>query len=59
VDRLYIDTKGVLALKEVQDAFAAQGFQVIGNAPDVAAQFFQTELDKHTNLVKHSGAAVD
>jgi tripartite-type tricarboxylate transporter receptor subunit TctC len=59
VDRIYAETKAALALKEVQDAFAAQGLVVVASTPEHTAQFFQSELDKHTKLVKKSGAALD
>jgi tripartite-type tricarboxylate transporter receptor subunit TctC len=59
VDRLYTETKAVLAQKEVQDAFAAQGFTIIGSPPESAAKFFQTQLEKHTQLVKQAGVTLD
>lgn len=59
VNKLYGDTKAVLANKEVQDALAAQGIMVIGNSPQDAAQFFRTELEKHARLVKQSGAQLE
>jgi tripartite-type tricarboxylate transporter receptor subunit TctC len=59
VDRIASETKAALALKEVQDAFAAQGLVAMGSTPEQSAQFFRTELDKHSRLVKQSGAALD
>nr|WP_194724201.1 tripartite tricarboxylate transporter substrate binding protein [Noviherbaspirillum malthae] len=59
VNKLYGDTKTALGTKEVQDSLAAQGIMVIGSAPESAAQFFKTELEKHTRLVKQSGARLE
>jgi tripartite-type tricarboxylate transporter receptor subunit TctC len=59
VAKIYADTKTVLAQKEVQSALAAQGIAVIGNTPEQAVPFFKSELDKHTALVKRSGASVE
>ena len=59
VNRLCVETKAALALKEFQEAFAAQGLPAVGSTPESAAQFFQAELDKHAKLVKSSGAALD
>lgn len=42
-----------------QDALAAQGIAVIANTPEQAVPFFKSELDKHTALVKKSGATAD
>jgi len=58
-DRIYAETKAALAMKEVQDAFAAQGLVAMGSTPEQTLQFFQSELAKHTKLVKQSGAALD
>jgi tripartite-type tricarboxylate transporter receptor subunit TctC len=59
VDKLHADTKTVLATKAVEETLAAQGIAVIGSDPETARKFFQTELDKHTQLVKRSGAKLD
>jgi len=59
VNKLYNDTKAALGTREVQDSLAAQGIMVIGSAPDAAAQFFRTELEKHTRLVRQSGARLE
>lgn len=59
VARYYKETKLALDSKEVRDGLAAQGITVIGNTPEQAAQFFRTELVKHANLVKRSGASLD
>jgi tripartite-type tricarboxylate transporter receptor subunit TctC len=59
VDKLYADTKAALATKTVEETLAQQGVAVIGSDPETARKFFQTELDKHTQLVKRSGAKLD
>lgn len=59
INKLYNDTRTALATQEVQESLASQGIMVIGSEPDVAAQFFKTELDKHTKLVKQSGARLE
>jgi tripartite-type tricarboxylate transporter receptor subunit TctC len=59
VAKLYAATKTSLANRQVQDALAAQGIVVIGTGPDVAPQFFIKELEKHTKLVKQSGAVAE
>ena len=35
------------------------GVTIVGSTPDAAARFFRIELDKHTSLVKRSGAVVE
>lgn len=59
VDRLYTETKALLATKPIQEAFAAQGLTIIGSDPETAAKFFETELAKHATLVKQSGATFE
>jgi tripartite-type tricarboxylate transporter receptor subunit TctC len=59
VNKLYTDTKAILATREVQDALTAQGMTPIGSTPEAAAQFFQSELSKYAKLVKQSGATAD
>lgn len=59
VNKLYTDLKTAMATKEVQDAFAAQGFTAIGNTPEAAGQLFQAEMVNYARLVKQSGATMD
>lgn len=59
VDKLYKETRQALDAREVRAALDAQGIIVIGNSPEQAAQFFQSELVKHATLVKQSGASLD
>lgn len=55
----YKETKLALDSKEVRAGLAEQGISVIGNTPAQAAQFFRSELVKHANLLKRSGASLD
>jgi tripartite-type tricarboxylate transporter receptor subunit TctC len=59
VDSFYSALKTVLDQPEVKEALAAQGVTIVGNAPAVTAEFLQAELDKHTKLVKASGATIN
>lgn len=59
IDRINAATRSALAQKDVQDSLAAQGIMVVGDSPESATRFFQAELDKHTRLVKRSGATVE
>lgn len=55
IDRLHAAVKAALALPEVQNRLTSLGVIIVGSTPEEAAQFFKTELDKHTNLIKSSG----
>lgn len=59
IDRLHDAIRQSLALPEVQKAFAAQGVSIVGSAPADAARFFKSELHKHAELVKRSGAVLE
>ena len=59
LDRLHAAARSALAAPEVQEVFAAQGITAVGSAVDSASAFLQTELDKHSRLVKTSGATLD
>lgn len=59
VSRLSTEIRTALALKETQDAIAAQGVTAIGSTPQRAAQFIHSEMDKHAKLVKRSGATLE
>jgi tripartite-type tricarboxylate transporter receptor subunit TctC len=56
VSRLHAAAKASLASADVQKDFAVQGLSIISNDPQTAAKFFETELTKHSALVKQSGA---
>jgi tripartite-type tricarboxylate transporter receptor subunit TctC len=59
VAEYYKQTKAALSAPEVQNALAAQGITVIGSTPEHAEKFFQSELVKHTKLVKQAGAKLE
>ena len=59
VGRLNAEIKAALALRDVQETLAAQGVMTIGSTPHDAAQFIQSEMDKHARLVKRSGATLE
>jgi tripartite-type tricarboxylate transporter receptor subunit TctC len=59
LDRLQAATRTALATPEVQELFTSQGLQAVGSAADPSSAFLATELDKHTALVKRSGAKLD
>lgn len=59
VDRLNAEVKAALAQKDFQEAMAKIGTNILGSTPEQAAQFFRTELDKHTELARSGGAKLD
>ena len=59
VDRLNTEVWNVLAQKELVESMAKMAVMVSTSTPEAAAQFFQTELDKHTLLAKRGGATLD
>ncbi len=59
VDRLNAETRAALGSKEFQEAMAKIGTNILGSTPEQAAQFFRTELDKHTELARSGGAKMD
>jgi tripartite-type tricarboxylate transporter receptor subunit TctC len=59
VAKRYSEIKVALASPEVKDWLAAQDFKVVADTPDATLPFFQSELVKHSKLVKESGATVD
>ena len=59
VHKLYQDVKATLAQKEVQEIMAAQGIAPVGSTPESAEPFFRSELAKHAELVRQSGAVKD
>lgn len=59
VARYHALAQEALASSEVRDALARQGMTFIGNSPAQAAAFLASELDKHTALVRRSGAALE
>ena len=59
LDRLNAELKAALALKEVQETMVKMGVMTTTSSPEAAAQFFKTELDKHSQLAKRGGATLD
>ena len=59
VRRLHAAFTTAFATPEVQEAMAKQGNTIRLSSPEMAAQFFKTELDKYARLVKKSGIKVD
>jgi tripartite-type tricarboxylate transporter receptor subunit TctC len=45
----------VLKTKEVRDAFAVQGTEIVGSTPEIAAKTFKIDVDKNAKLVKDAG----
>lgn len=58
VDRLNAELKAALAQPEVRAAMTKLDVTLTPTTPEAAAQFFQAELEKHTQLVKRSGATL-
>lgn len=59
VDRLNAEVRAALAQKDVQDAMSKIGVNLLGSTPEQAAQFFRSELDKHSELARRGGAKKD
>lgn len=59
VDKVYADTLKALNMPDVQEKLAAQGWDVIGSAPDEFSRFLRAELDKWTTLIKGAGLKVE
>ncbi len=59
VDRLNTELNAALALKEVRETMAGLGVAIRPSTPEAATRFFQTELDKHSELAKRAGAVME
>jgi tripartite-type tricarboxylate transporter receptor subunit TctC len=59
VDADHASVRAALASPEAQTALTAQGLTLLGTGPDLAPAFFQSEMTKHQQLVKQSGATLD
>ncbi|MET0962369.1 MAG: tripartite tricarboxylate transporter substrate binding protein [Noviherbaspirillum sp.] len=57
--KLYASTQAAVAHKDVQNALAEQGFEVIGSNPDATLKTFQSEMAKYGVLVKQSGMTLN
>ena len=59
VKRLHGAFTAAFAAPEVQEAMAKQGNTIRLTTPEVAAQYFKTELEKYARLVKKAGIKLD
>ena len=59
VRRLHAAFTTAFATPEVQEAMAKQGNTIRLSSPEMAAQYFKTELEKYARLVKKSGVKLD
>jgi len=59
IDKLNAELKAVLATKDVQESMSKMAVMVSTSTPEAATSFFQSELDKHTQLAKRGGAKLD
>ena len=59
IDRLNAEVKAAMAQKDVQESMAKIGATITLSTPEQAAQFFRTELEKHTLLAKRGGAKLE
>ncbi len=59
VRRINQAIKAAHAAPEVRDALAAQGNMLNVTTPEVAAEFFRSELAKYARLVKQAGIALE
>ena len=59
LDRLNAALQSALAAPEATELFSTQGLAAVGGPADASSGFLQAELDKHTKLMKRSGATLD
>ena len=59
IDRIHAAVKSALTQKDVQDALQAQGVAPEGGTSEAARRFLRTEMEKHEQLVKRSGARME
>jgi len=59
INRLNAEVRAALALKETQTGLARLGVLPMDNTLEYANRFLAVELEKHTMLVKKSGASFD
>lgn len=59
VDQWLEAFRKVLASKEVQDAFAAQGIAPRGNTPEWTADFMKAEYNRYAQVIKQTGIKAD
>ena len=59
VDKLYQETKRVLATPELRNRFEPTGTQMVGSSPAEFAKTIKTDLAKWAAVIKTSGAKLD
>ncbi len=59
VDKINADVVRALRLPDVEEKLAAQGWDVIGSAPDEFSAVLRSELDKWTKLIDGAGLRID
>lgn len=55
IDRLNAELNAALAVKEVQETLANLGVISAAGTVDAAARFFESEINKHQNMLKQAG----
>lgn len=59
VDKMYAEVKKVLAQKDIQDIWAAQGATAGGETPEDFAKFQRAEIEKWAKVVKAANIKLD
>lgn len=59
VDRLYVETRRVLALPEFKNRFEPTGTVMVGNSPQEFNGIIRSDLAKWAKVIKASGAKMD
>jgi tripartite-type tricarboxylate transporter receptor subunit TctC len=59
VKRLHAEIVRVLALPEIRDRLAGEGFEVVGDTPDQFAAFLKTDIARWAPVIKQSGARLE
>jgi tripartite-type tricarboxylate transporter receptor subunit TctC len=59
VSKLHADTLKLLTLPDVQQNFAAQGFEIVSLGPNEFPQFIRSETRKYEQVVKLANIKVE
>ena len=59
VGRLHAEIIKILAMPDVRQHFASQGFGIIANTPEQFAAQIKADLAKWARVIRASGATVD
>ena len=59
VGRLHAELMKILAMPDVQQRFASEGFDIIANTPEQFAAQIKSDLAKWARVIRASGATVD